>query len=219
MVYKLKLAYSAGLSADISNILSGEVNAALKLKFFFFSKTYKQRLLKFNGFCTDGSQQFPCHIPILELGGSATLADFPWAAVRPSQLLPRIEYLPFAPEPDPMSPPPDSQKVDLKQIDKLFYDRECLCVAPGMTCNSTGDCCEDQPCSSDSNGNKICGCRAVHTTCATNGDCCSGLRCEEGKCEVPVCRPEGATCAQDNPCCDPIGLECKQGICTQRSPI
>ena len=44
MVYKLKLGYSAGLSADIRNILSGDVNAKLKLKFFWFSKTWRQRL-------------------------------------------------------------------------------------------------------------------------------------------------------------------------------
>jgi hypothetical protein len=182
LVYKLKLGYSAGLEADISDILSGDVNAALKLKFFFFSKTFRQRLLRFKGLCTDAASrsQFPCHIPILELGDATTLGDLPWATVRMSQLLPKLKYLPFTPE---TATPPTAVPVDMKHIEKLFYDRECSCIAPGQPCKSTGDCCDGITCADDGTGKKICACRGLLESCTENADCCAGTNCFEAQCQ------------------------------------
>ncbi|MBN1656332.1 MAG: C-type lectin domain-containing protein [Deltaproteobacteria bacterium] len=187
LVYDLKLGYSAELSADIQNILSGSINAKLKLSFFFFSITYRQRLLKFNGFCTTEEEMkyFPCHIPILTLGGATTLADLPWAKVRMSQMLPKLKYLPFVPEPEPGSAP-EAQPADLSQVEELFYDRLCSCVAEGDECISNGDCCDNLPCADHGTGTKTCGCREFGESCATTGDCCAELSCINGFCGIII---------------------------------
>jgi hypothetical protein len=212
LVYKLKLGYSAGLSAEIRNILSGDVNARLKLKFFFFSKTFRQRLLRFNGFCTKPADltKFPCHIPILELGSSTTLADLPWATIRMGQVLPKLKYLPYAPKPDPATA---TQPVDMKHLEKLFYSRLCSCVAPGKECATNGDCCDGLSCSDDGTGKKTCSCRNSGQTCATDGDCCSGAACvNDGTGQKTCgCRNSGQTCAGNNDCCS--GTPCVGGHC------
>jgi hypothetical protein len=39
---------------NVTDVLSGTVNARLKLKFLFFSKSWRKQLFKFDGFCEDG---------------------------------------------------------------------------------------------------------------------------------------------------------------------
>jgi hypothetical protein len=200
MLYKVKLGYSAGLSADIRNILSGEVNAKLKLKFFWFSKTWRQRLLRFNGLCTAPSDldDFPCHIPILELEGGTTLADFPWATVRMNQILPKLKYLPPPSDPDPMAPPPPPVPADMTHLEELFYDRLCGCVASGDVCQSNGDCCDGLQCSDDGTGVRTCGCQAVGESCGADSDCCSGQPCVGGVCQ---CSAPQEACSDNGDCC------------------
>lgn len=200
VVYKLKLGYSAGLSATIADILSGEVNARLKLKFFFFSKIYRQQLLKFDGFCSPA-----CEIPILTLGQEESLADFPWATIRLQQLLPKLEYLPFVPEPDPATAPP-MVGVDMGQLENLFYERLCGCVDPGDPCQSNGDCCDGLTCADDGTGAKTCGCRNAGQTCGAYDDCCGG-GCNAGVCG---CLGTNAACATDSDCCS---SNCDDGEC------
>jgi hypothetical protein len=46
--YGFNAAYEFGASAQISEILQGEIFAKLRIKFFFFSKTWQKRIVKFN---------------------------------------------------------------------------------------------------------------------------------------------------------------------------
>jgi hypothetical protein len=76
------------------NVLTGTVNGALKIKFFWFSKTWRKTLLSFNGFCAGTSaQDLPaCDLTLISLGGTADMASgaVPWATLRPESPFPKL---------------------------------------------------------------------------------------------------------------------------------
>jgi hypothetical protein len=47
--YKFFATYDYGVGLDINNVLSGEINGRLRIKFFGFSRTWRKRVVKFNG--------------------------------------------------------------------------------------------------------------------------------------------------------------------------
>jgi len=179
----------------------------VKLKFFFFSKTLRQRLLKFNGLCTSAAdlKRFPCHIAILKLDqGKQTLGDLPWMTVRMASPLPQLAYLPFKEDADIGA---TAIAVDMKHLEEMFYDRLCACTAKGAECASAGDCCDQMPCLDDGTGTgkTVCGCRAPTESCDTDSDCCYGTPCVDdgtGSGEKFCgCRNETESCERAFDCC------------------
>ena len=67
--YSFEAAYKFGVSADISQILQGTINAKLRIQFFWFSKSWQKQIASF------GPALGPIHIPLINGGGGTEFAD------------------------------------------------------------------------------------------------------------------------------------------------
>jgi hypothetical protein len=47
--FKFSVGYGYGAAVDLKDVLNGEINSRLRIKFFFFSRTWRKRVVKFNG--------------------------------------------------------------------------------------------------------------------------------------------------------------------------
>jgi hypothetical protein len=78
---EIRLQYGDGadLKLAFTDILSGSVGLKLKLKFLFFSKTWRKEIASWTGLCplkkSDGRQEW-CDVPLLEIGGRLSM-DLP----------------------------------------------------------------------------------------------------------------------------------------------
>jgi hypothetical protein len=61
--------YKFGVRADIEDILSGSISAKLRIKFFWFSKTWQKQIAKFE------SPFDPIHLNLINVGGDAAFSD------------------------------------------------------------------------------------------------------------------------------------------------
>jgi hypothetical protein len=230
--YAVNLHYTAGLDATVSDVLNGTISGALKLKIAFFSKTWRQQILAFNGFCTKGEAD--CSVSLLSADGTTDAADgpFPWGSVRSETGFPDLANL-TGPSPAGVQP---ASSVSLQQVEQFFYDSMCTCIGqndnrtPG--CFRNDDCCTNLICFDDpataAEDPKCTLCRAHDATCRNDADCCqvpggqpvhcdpqgNGLKACEGPlgCFQPCNRDEecsfGLTCNFDptagrNTCFDP----------------
>jgi hypothetical protein len=108
------------------------------------------------------------------------------------------------------------------------------CRQEGETCSSSIDCCDETPCTADSDGIFRCrapGCGQSGTSCTVNADCCSGTRCVQavgstaGVCMTETDDPPGGTggggteaCAEYGQACDVSAdccgdVPCNGGVC------
>ncbi len=67
--------YNYGIGLDLDNILSGEIDASLRINFFFFSRTWRERVVQFNGWSK--------HFDLVSGAGSAGVSVTPMST--PSQ--------------------------------------------------------------------------------------------------------------------------------------
>jgi hypothetical protein len=218
-MYRLALAYRYGASFKLDRILAGHIDARVKVKFFFFSKTWKKKILDFGdgfGFGT---------VPLLNGGGELGIADdiYPWGLIRmPTPLVklkplvegafgPAIGSGSSVPEPldgeleAPAAADPISLAFDTGRVEELFYDSLCTCKAAGADCRRNADCCADAPvCFDDpspSVGPKCSGCRGAGASCNVDSDCCAG-GCSDGRCSS--CISHGSSCSTSSAlgCCN-----------------
>jgi hypothetical protein len=190
--------YGAGLRAD--DILKGQLNASLRIKFFFFSRTWKKQIIQFNGFSfhrdfisgTLGSESSvgakketldpnaPDGSTTSGVQGNTDLGlaepQTPLAVLQPPAI-------------DPNDPPPTSvAHFDAGAMQSPFYDNQC-CAKVGEQVPFGVDQCFIGPGGGQPGG---------------PGYCCPGLRCAPGpegtRCALD-CKPQGTPCANDNECC------------------
>jgi hypothetical protein len=67
--YRFEAMYKFGATASISDILSGDIGAMLRVKFFFFSKKWRKRIIKF------GSPFPRIDLKLINEGGTTEFAD------------------------------------------------------------------------------------------------------------------------------------------------
>jgi hypothetical protein len=98
-------------------------------------------------------------------------------------------------------------------------------TAPGETCASSDDCCDNLPCVPDDMGTLRCGagqCVEQGGSCTINGDCCPPFTCirppgsTSGTCDTPVSGAGGAppTCAEYGQICTDASDCCNDVPCT-----
>jgi hypothetical protein len=215
--YQFFLQYQYGASVTLSDVLSGVVNGRLRIKFFFFSRTWRKKIVEFKGWgpltfplISGGGQSRPLDIPN---GSSITLASGLVGMGRSESPLPFV-LLNRLIRPQSGALPDQSQggtagssgtggtagsggtpgaivNVDKSQVEKFSYDDLC-CSKQGQACPPTAEYA-----------------------------CCPGLVCNAGVCDPkpPVaCSNSGQACGWDSTlnvnvqCCS--GAQCpNSGIC------
>ncbi len=199
--FKLFLHYDYGAGVDLKNILNGQIDARLRIKFLFFSRTWRKNIVKFNG--------WSFHFDLVSAGGNATSvslgqqtatqsptpstpADTSRATTNvasgqttlglsePQVPLMTLAYLsPTTSEGAEAGAPVDGGKAftfDAGNVESLFYDDLC-CAKTGGACSTAGTphCCPDSLC-----------------VVPTGTDA--------GMCQFQ-CKPQGARCSTANDCC------------------
>jgi hypothetical protein len=157
---RLNAGYRFGMEAHIKDMLSGTIYGKLRIKFFFFSKTWQKKILEFNS-------PFANPDPIILIQGedSTTLAegDTPLAMFQIPVPFPNLEEI-LGIELPPYDPrqfdgvrslateeevdPNDPRYVDFdpSRVEQLLYDGYCAeppvtCVAEGEECTAESTCC------------------------------------------------------------------------------
>ena len=206
--YTLGLNYNYGLQVDVNQILAGTISARLRIKFFFFSKTWRKKLLRFPGF------GLPAPINLISGGGSfAALSEDPFGWGTVQMPLPFVELANLdATAPELTQPVGTPAEVDKSFVEKFFYDSLCTCRQDREACVRTDDCCgaPNFTCFSDPTGTvpdgsppgtKFCRqCGQPNDTCNVDTDCCGNPSsvCRNNRCTCV--RPEG-TCNSTANCC------------------
>ena len=228
---KLGIYYKYGAGLDLTDILSGEIDGELRIKFFFFSKTWRKQIVHFNGWSAHFDFVKTGSLPLGTIGSTTPTAKpipnannagaaTPYsegatpAGMNESQFpLTVLARLP-APDVDASVPPPDAGAGDgsvqrfvafnASNLQNFFYDDLC-CAKPGQTCavSGTPHCCPGASCSVPDGGSWTSGTCVVGCV-AQGGDCTgTGAAC----CTGLTCSPNG-TC---DPPCHGIDQPCGSG--------
>lgn len=240
--YSISLTYGAGLSARLTNVLAGDVSAKLKLKFFFFSKSWSKRLFGFTGLCPEDEA---CEYSLVSVNGStevAALDDHQWNKIAMPSPLPAL-MAPFGWGPVPTTSTP----VSTAPVEEFFFDSLCTCIKDrtdqksGLerACVRADDCCPetprcfDDPARSSFSSRTVCStaCRRANASCRVNSDCCdhtTTMRCANvPEAVYPRCIPRsacGQSCTSDDHCRNQSpALRCitngTVGICLRKDGI
>lgn len=157
---RLNAGYRFGMEAHIKDLLHGTIYGKLRIKFFFFSKTWQKKILEFNSPFSD-----PDPIVLIQGEDSATLAegDTPLAMFQIPVPFPNFEEILGIdlPDYDPRQfdgvrslqtteevDPNDPRYVDFdpSRVQQLLYDGYCAeepvtCVPSGGACTEASTCC------------------------------------------------------------------------------
>lgn len=212
--YNFQFDYSYGVTLTVDDILDGHIDAALKIKFLFFSKKWSKQIVSFKSGLSIGPTN-------LIGGGSWDAAHKKHQVEVPSDTKTwKSTYasVPFMVLSNVKMPanPVGTVNYDPNKPVKLFYDSECTCKDNGSSCFRDGDCCDTTAtCFEDpAQGNKHicrqCGKPENNDSCKTDKDCCGDAICSQAEIEVchlepnPECDkpPTGGTNGQ--PCLTPI---------------
>jgi len=226
---KFSVNYEYGAGIDLQKILEGEVNGKLRIKFFFFSRTWRKNILKFAGlppqhfdlvqssasqaiFST--SESVPAHLPTADnkpntAGTTTAVASGATdTGLAETQVPLMLLALPPLPPATPIDPPVN---LDLTNLEKAGYDSLC-CAKASENCQ-TGlkgrpQCCPGLDCvanvpgtTAPADGSCQRQCNTSGTECNAHGNtCCSGLICAtNGNCQA--CGQPNANCGNDGDCC------------------
>jgi hypothetical protein len=183
--YRFFANYDYGVDVQLKDVLQGEINAKARAKFFWFSRTWRKRIVKFSGWSHDyhllqGGDSF--EIASIPGGGSRTktLEGATAMGVQQAQL-PLVMLNPLD---VPATPTGDEQPFSKAQVGEVFYDAHC-CVDAGQGCGVPGEpgCCGTMVCETilhyEDQGGRCC--RIVDDACQNDDECCSN-DCNEGKC-------------------------------------
>jgi hypothetical protein len=225
--FKFYVWYDYGAALDVQNVLSGEINARLRIKFFFFSRTWRKRIVKFNG--------WSFHFPLV----AGKVGSDPGVGVKTETIdaknsaqtsAPSVEgtsnmglgeaqtTLPVlaAVEVPATAPTGTVTPFDNSQMKGAFYDNLC-CSKPGEACPLPGQeptatsapCCPGESCKSNSTdptapGACVVACKNQGAACTTAQDCCDAPPNQNNV--VATCDTDTNTCGT---CINPGG-SCKQ---------
>jgi len=199
--YQARVRYALELRAEITDILSGSVNARLKIKFFWFSKSWRKELYAWTGFCPPGQ----CNYRLFAADGSVELPkSAAWGGVRMPSPFPALIEPGFLLG---QTVTPGTANLEMGQIEELFFDSLCTCSATDDEeegCFRDQDCCDfDHPsdsvaatCFSDPEPGGVQACRTCRVggaSCNDASDCCqANVQCFEVNnagyktCSVPI---------------------------------
>ena len=193
--------YDYGAGINLKNVLAGEIDAELQIQFFFFSETWRQRVVKFNGW----SQ----HFDLVSGGGSLNASINTGTVAQPASSTnsnttarvstnvanghapmgisePQVPLVTLTRLVEPTGPAPADGGVDAApaigfdagNLESFFYDGLC-CAKVNDPCNFAGtpQCCPDEFCklTPGGDGGGFCNpqCRANGAICTTGSQCCS----------------------------------------------
>jgi hypothetical protein len=200
--FKFLVSYDYGAGLDLRDVLSGEINARLRIKFFFFSRTWRKRVVRFNGWSfhydlvSGGSDPSVTTTPQTVPGGdgrTTTQVAQGEATMGRSEAQVPLTKLALLPVPPPIfngdelsdagvgdggdAGPPTIATLSKSQVEEFFYDDLC-CSKEGEECASSGSpsCCPELECQvADGGTTGVCG-----RGCAREGEYCGyegGLPC------------------------------------------
>ncbi|HTU61950.1 MAG TPA: hypothetical protein VMF89_26010, partial [Polyangiales bacterium] len=208
-------------------VLSGKIDVLVKIKFLFFSKSWRAHLAKFNGFCTPANPKPFCNLDLF--GGYGTVASIPFEMVDWGTVLMPTKFLGlkrFKPQ-DYRAAGYDS--VSTGRAGALFYDSLCTCIphyssvppaeqSEVKECTKNGDCCEDDDfCFNDPAiaGFGTCSsCRALAESCNGVSDCCPATGSDPLTCLVdPADSARIGHCKVKSKCLQPCSVDedCNDG--------
>jgi hypothetical protein len=201
--------YNYGAALELRDILSGEIKGRVRIKFAFFSRTWRKRIVKFNGFSRtfhlvsgkdgvdpdDGTQTQAVDYPNKDgtRASASTLVVEGTTDVGMSEA--QAPLLVLQPVEPLENPPPAEEGVpfEMGAVQDIFYDNLC--------CAKLG---EDIPLDQDQ-----CVLPGERPRRGGAAPCCAGLRCQEQgpsrgtRCVVDsACQPNGGFCTQAADCCD-----------------
>jgi hypothetical protein len=200
--------YGAGLEAD--NILQGSLNARLRIKFFFFSRTWRKQIIQFNGFSfhKDLVSGKTGSDPGVGVNPETTDPNNPDASTTTNTVqgqtdlgldepqTPLAVLQPVSVVSDAAAPAPTgSAHFDAGAMEAPFYDNEC-CARPGEVLPVNVDQCTG-----------AFGDAGPSDPPVANGasPCCPGSRCidpiDTGTRCIVDCKTQGQTCATNTDCC------------------
>jgi hypothetical protein len=193
--FKFFVSYDYGAAVDLLNVLSGEIDGRLRIKFFFFSRTWRKRIVSFSG--------WSFHFDLVSRGSSPDIISHEDNSVpagsglarqttkmtegqttmgRSEQQVPLMKLALLQPA-DVARPDggPGTGQLSKATVEKFFYDDLC-CAKVNQSCADAGSptCCPGLSCVGH-----VC---TAPTTCQPNvgdpcgevngKDCCTGLRCD-----------------------------------------
>jgi Cys-rich repeat protein len=184
--YHFYMDYDYGIQVVLSDVLSGSLSAMVRVKIAFFHKSWSKRLVTFGS-------PIPTQTLNLVSDGSGNTAGGlgDWGVVQMPTPFVKLQQLTVP------ATSTGTTAFNPNQVEKLFYDRLCVCQPLGQGCNSAGDCCPSTTggpapvCFGLGSAPKVCSmCRAVNQTCNTTADCCQGqsqpLGCNNA---THICQP------------------------------
>lgn len=199
--------YNYGAALELRNILGGEIKGRLRIKFAFFSRTWRKRIVKFNGF----SKTFPLLSGKAGLdpavgtetkgidykdkqgnpAGASTLVAEGTNDVGMSE--PQVPLLVMQPLEAPAEiPPPHSGDAtfDKTDVQGMFYDSLCCAKPTDPVTDGVDQCTID----------------GIYPKRGGPVPCCPGFKCKidpdghGSRCQFD-CRTNGQTCGDDSQCC------------------
>ncbi|HEY2405696.1 MAG TPA: C-type lectin domain-containing protein [Polyangiaceae bacterium] len=230
--FKFFVWYDYGAGLQISDVLKGEVNARLKIKFFFFSRTWKKRVIKFNGFSrsfdllsgklgTDPSVGMKTEA-VDQPNGASTSTNTVEGTTNTGQDEAPTQLAALASLPVPDSQPANTpMPFNPTEVESVLYDQECCarvgqkCLGPSEAPSDDGrvPCCPGLTCGIDADQGTACRllCKDQGAACTANSDCCPQDQF------TVTCGPQntcvkcgnsnlgvngGAPCTQNSDCCN-----------------
>lgn len=222
--------YEYGAAIDVNKVLNGQLSVRLRIKFCFFSRTWRKQILSFKGFSkhielikgggTLGISVGPKSVPSSKpatTGTTAQVATGETTMGRSESEVPLMQ-LQYVSERTPLPSvdggvPGDNDPVMVStdKVESFFYDQQC-CAKPGAACQENKSpfpaCCPGAVCNVPKGADSgtcetIPTCGKESTACTKDSDCCQGLQCGSGGvCEQPpTCGTTGTPCTQDATCC------------------
>jgi len=196
--YNFQFDYSYGVNLTVSDMLNGHIDAALKIKFLFFSKRWSKQIVSFKsglsigplnliggGSYNDTTKQHQNPVPSDTKTWKSSYASVPFMGLSKVSM--------------PTTFVADASYSAAKSSE-LFYDSLCKCDDIGAACNRSADCCDAQatcfgdPAQGGKHVCRECGNPNFTDTCVTDKDCCPGAICNQD--DVVTCHDE------HNPECD-----------------
>lgn len=215
--YRYFMSYTYGASVEVKDILRGDLYGRVRIKFVFFSKTWRKNIAHFDGL---GSKTYP----LFQGGGSVSSAPVSWGVVRMPTPFPKL-VLPSIPLGTLPPGAPATKAFDNARVEEFFYDNLCHCSKVDEPCDRKADCCDDVPnCFSDpgKGGQKVCSaCRNAGQTCNNPSECCgTAPKClvepnSNGVGHCSSCKADGESCTLDDDCC---GKGCVNNKCVSCLP-
>jgi hypothetical protein len=216
--YRFDAFFKFGANATISEMLTGAIDARLRIKFFWFSKTWSKNVARFNGgfnpldlgliggendapFASDfggmGSVKMPVPlVDVNDLGQTPALPPLPDGGTDAGgDSGPSVSLIVFD---QPNAQDPRLVDFSPNRVDQLFYDGYCECQQAGGTCRATVDCCGNNTCVVNdlTHTNKCAACVGETNRGSTGGERCKATSecCQNDPEHRPVvCYPLNAT--------------------------